>query len=290
MNEKKERMLELLADQSIYDLNEEELMELEQLKNQFPDWKRYATFELTAAAIGIAEIKLVEMPEKLRTKIMDDADNYFSPAAHSQEIADSGLETKKTFGSMTTETVGTSLAETEKRPFWQWLGWGVAFAACALLAINLWTTRVQPQPEVAVKTQTIQTPTPELSDIQKRDQLIATAPDIIRTKLESPKDKQNISGDVVWSNSQQKGYVTFRGLPVNDPTEDTYQLWVFDEAQNDKYPISAGIFNVSKTGEVIVPLDTKLKVKKPKMFAVTQEKPGGVVVSDREKLMAIGKV
>ncbi len=285
MNEKKERMLELLSDQAIFDLNEEELMELEQLKNQFPDWKNYASFELTAAAIGIANIKMFEMPDSLRTKILDNANNYFSP-----EVVNFESETKKSFDLLTTETVGNSFVESEKRPFWQWFGWGVAFAACALLAINLWTTRVQPQPEIAKNTETIQTPTPELNAFQKRDQFLATTSDIVRTKLESPKGEKEISGDVVWSNSQQKGYVTFRGMPVNNPSEETYQLWVFDETQNDKYPISGGVFDVSESGEIVVPIDAEIKVQKPKMFAVTEEKPGGVVVSDREKLMAIGKV
>ena len=42
--------------------------------------------------------------------------------------------------------------------------------------------------------------------------------------------------------------------------------------------------------EIIIPIDAKINVKKPKMFAVTVEKPGGVVVSDRQKLVAIAKV
>lgn len=285
MNEKKERMLELLSDQIIFDLDKEELMELEQLKSQFPEWKNHASFELTAAMIGLADVKMVEMPEKLRVKILENADNYFRP-----EIVKPAPERENSLGFLTPEAVGTSFVETEKRPFWQWLGWGVAFAACALLAINLWTTRVQPPTEIAKDTKTVQTPTPELNAFQKRDQFIATAPDIIKTKLESPKDTQDISGEVVWSNSQQKGYITFRGMPVNDPAQEAYQLWVFDEMQNDKYPISGGVFNVNESGEVVVPIDTELKIQKPKMFAVTEEKPGGVVVSDREKLVAIGKV
>ncbi|CAN5116034.1 hypothetical protein BH20ACI1_BH20ACI1_09500 [soil metagenome] len=289
-NEKKERLLELLSDQAIFDLNEEELMELEQLKKQFPDWKNYASFELTAAAIGIANIKMVAMPDSLRTKILNNAEDFLSSQVKQREVVNSESETRNIFGSLPAETVGSSLAETEKRPFWQWLGWGVAFAACALLAINLWTTRIQPQSEIAQDNKIVQTPTPELNAFQKRDQFIATAPDIIRTKLESPNGAKEISGDVVWSNSQQKGYVTFRGMPVNNPSEETYQLWVFDEAQNDKYPISGGVFDVGESGEIVVPIDTELKIQKPKMFAVTEEKPGGVVVSDREKLLAIAKI
>ena len=285
MNEKKARMLELLSDQAIFELNKEELMELEQLKNQFPDWKNYNSYELTAAAIGLINIKIDVMPETLQTKILENADKYFS-----REALTSETQSEQSFGSLTNGNVRTISAENEKRPFWQWLGWGVAFAACALLAVNLWTTRVQPQPEIVKDNKSVQTPTPELSLFQKRDQLIATAPDIIRTKLETPKGTKNISGDVVWSNSQQKGYITFRGMPVNNPAQETYQIWVFDEIQNAKYPVSGGVFDVGENGETVVPIDTELKIRKPTMFAVTEEKPGGVVVSDRDKLLVIGKI
>jgi hypothetical protein len=47
---------------------------------------------------------------------------------------------------------------------------------------------------------------------------------------------------------------------------------------------------VTKEGEVVIPINAKLQVRKPKMFAVTAEKPGGVVVSKQGKVMAIAKV
>lgn len=80
----------------------------------------------------------------------------------------------------------------------------------------------------------------------------------------------------------------FYNLPANDPSKETYQLWIVDESQ--KYPIDGGLFNVSTQGEIILPIDARLKVEKPKMFAVTAEKPGGVVVSDLKKVMAVAKI
>ena len=38
-------------------------------------------------------------------------------------------------------------------------------------------------------------------------------------------------------------------------------------------------------GEVIIPIEAKLAVAKPKLFAITVEKPGGVVVSKRERIV-----
>ena len=48
-NEKKARLFELLTDQAVVGLSEEELMELRQLKIQFPDWENDISFELAAA-------------------------------------------------------------------------------------------------------------------------------------------------------------------------------------------------------------------------------------------------
>jgi hypothetical protein len=54
--------------------------------------------------------------------------------------------------------------------------------------------------------------------------------------------------------------------------------------------VDGGTFDVSATGEVVIPINAKLKAKSPEMFAVTMEKPGGVVVSKREKIVAVAKV
>jgi hypothetical protein len=50
------------------------------------------------------------------------------------------------------------------------------------------------------------------------------------------------------------------------------------------------VFDVTSGGEVIVPIHAKLKVTKPTLFAVTVEKPGGVVVSKRERIVVLAKV
>jgi hypothetical protein len=40
--------------------------------------------------------------------------------------------------------------------------------------------------------------------------------------------------------------------------------------------------------EVVIPIRASLMVRKPAAFAVTLEKPGGVVVSGREHVVALG--
>jgi anti-sigma-K factor RskA len=67
-------------------------------------------------------------------------------------------------------------------------------------------------------------------------------------------------------------------MPVNDPGEAQYQLWIIDP-ERDTHPVDGGVFNVSSSGEVIIPVQARLPVDRPTTFAITLEKPGGVVVS-----------
>ena len=117
-------------------------------------------------------------------------------------------------------------------------------------------------------------------------------PDMIKASWSGgnyPGSKE-VEGDIVWSDSEQAGYMRFQGLPVNDREAETYQLWIFDESQDEKTPIDGGTFDIDQNGEVVIPVNAKLTARHPKMFAVTMEKPGGVVVSKREKVVAIGKL
>jgi hypothetical protein len=97
------------------------------------------------------------------------------------------------------------------------------------------------------------------------------------------------SGDIVWDNERQEGYMRLIGLERNDPQVSQYQLWIFDENQLEATPIDGGVFDVTGT-EVIVPIQAKLRVKKPYLFAITVEQPGGVPRSAREKIVQIAHV
>ncbi len=97
------------------------------------------------------------------------------------------------------------------------------------------------------------------------------------------------SGDVVWSAARQRGYMRFVGLAANDPKAAQYQLWIFDRTRDQAYPIDGGVFDVSSTGEVVVAISAKLHVDDATLFAVTVERPGGVVVSKRERIVVTAK-
>ena len=47
------------------------------------------------------------------------------------------------------------------------------------------------------------------------------------------------AGEVVWRDDLQKGYMTFESLPANDPKKTQYQLWIFDEKRDSRFPVDA---------------------------------------------------
>jgi hypothetical protein len=100
-----------------------------------------------------------------------------------------------------------------------------------------------------------------------------------------------VRGDVVWDARTQTGYMRFAGLRRNDPAIEQYQLWIFDARRDERYPVDGGVFDVrGDGGEVVVPIRARLPVGSPRAFAVTIERPGGVVVSDRSRVVVIARV
>jgi len=99
---------------------------------------------------------------------------------------------------------------------------------------------------------------------------------------------QHVHGDLVWSPSRQEDYMKLAGLAVNDRSQMQYQLWIFDKNRDDKFPVDGGVFDVVPTGhsgETIVRITPRLPIQQAALFAVTIERPGGVVVSSRDRIV-----
>lgn len=147
------------------------------------------------------------------------------------------------------------------RPAWRIrLGWA---AAAAMIVVWLATVVVMQRPQSI----------PEAVSVQ----LAADAVTLPWGESEISGFEQ-VRGEIVWSDSLQTGEMRFAGLPVNDPLEAQYQLWIVDP-DRDKNPVDGGVFDALIDGELLVPIDTRLAVDSPVAFAVTLEQPGGVVVS-----------
>jgi len=102
--------------------------------------------------------------------------------------------------------------------------------------------------------------------------------------------EEGSAGDIVWDNARQRGFLRLQHFVANDPTRARYQLWIFDAARDDRYPVDGGVFDVPPgRDEVVIPVRASLPVLRPVAFAVTVEGSGGAVVSEREKVVAFAR-
>lgn len=280
-NENHDAMLDLLTRKAIYGLDENEMRELDAFDTGLAE-REFMSLEITAAAITMAGLSKEEpLPAHLHARILDDGDRFVSDGQRA--------------AAPPPPPAREPVVEPEPPPaggsWFGWLGWAAAAAACLALAVNMWFTRSQPPQEIAVVPPPVERPQP-LTPAQMRDEMISSSVEMVRADWAAGnvKDMKQVSGDVVWSDEKQAGYMRLRGLPANDGTKETYQLWIFDKTQDKSTPIDGGTFDVTSEGEVIIPIKAKLTADDPEMFAITIEKPGGVVVSKREKIAALAKV
>ena len=102
-------------------------------------------------------------------------------------------------------------------------------------------------------------------------------------------DSPEVRGAVHWSGAHQLGYMELDGLVANDPTVEQYQLWIFDASRSADFPVNGGIFDVSGNGMQNVLIRATIEVRDATLFAITVEKPGGVMVSGRERIVALAQ-
>jgi hypothetical protein len=171
-------------------------------------------------------------------------------------------------------------------------GW-LAAVACLVVAVFGWL-RPPPIASVAVVAPPAQIAPLELSaaptPAEERAALLAKT-DSLKISLGATKDPaaRGVTGDAVWDPATQRGFLHFVGLAANDPAVRQYQIWIFDAARDKRYPVDGGVFDVpANAAEVVIPIRATLMVHKPTAFAVTIEKPGGVVVSGLEHVVALG--
>ncbi|HEX4451750.1 MAG TPA: anti-sigma factor [Kofleriaceae bacterium] len=264
----KDRAEELLVESALRPLDDRERAELHQL---VPGGD--PSFEAAATAIVLATTPIEPMPDHLIAKIMAAAPQpdfkrtlagVSAPLGH-DTIVGVALESFKP--PPVIDIAQRREARKPRRAIAPWL----AAAACLLVAAGAVWFAWQRQPG-------------SVADARAALLASADAKPIAWLATADPNAK-GASGDVVWSTAQQRGYMRFVGLAANDPRQFQYQLWIFDKARDDTYPVDGGVFDVSSTGEVIVTISPKLHVTDATLFAVTVERPGGVVVSKRERIV-----
>jgi len=276
-----ERLFELLYTRAIQPLTDAEQSELDALVAESPDIDTDC-YDRAAAAIDLhcRGGRVHTLPDHVRERILAVAPGKSSatlmgtatPNAATKP-SDAAKHAQGARGDASASV--TDRAHPSASQFVMWSGWVVA-AAASILAIVAWFS--QPAP-VRV-----------LTFAEQRAKLVGEAKDAITLPFEPTDDPhgKSVSGDLVWSPSQQKGFMRFRGLPANDPQASQYQLWIFDKPRGTDHPVDGGVFDVQvANGEAVVPIDARIRVFEPAMFAVTEESPGGVVVSKREHIVAL---
>ena len=284
------RIDELRADRATVGLSPAELAEFEAVLGHDPDLDA-SSLELTAAAIELAcfDTDATEaLPDAVRDGLRRQA-SHFSQAQTRRLATVTPIDVGRGASGIIAESatdalVGPSTGASTVLP---WL----AAAAAALIAAVGWFRPVEPTAPAVEPPVVAETPAPEPTPSVERQLLLTSGGDALQLPWTATEDpaSQGATGDLVWSNTEQRGYMRFEGLQPNDPTVTRYQLWIFDGTRDDRYPIDGGLFDVQESGEVVVPIDARLDVSKPVLFAITVEQPEGVVVSDRERIVLVAQ-
>lgn len=257
------RLEELLLDRALDGLTAGETAELEALLREHPEADADA-FDRVAAALAVAlnDHPLEPLPKAVGDRLQHAARQFersFVPARDDEPLPDEPAVAAR---------IGA-------RP--SALPWILA-AACILLALAAWW--------------------PALTGVTGRPsyEALLSEPDLIRVAWAPGPDETGAgaSGEVLWSDSRQHGYMIFRGLPKLDPSVNQYQLWIVDP-DRDTHPVDGGVFDINPAvaapnGELRIPIDAKLAIERPAAFVITVEQPGGVVVSSQERVSLIAAV
>ncbi|TVQ32376.1 MAG: anti-sigma factor [Phycisphaeraceae bacterium] len=261
----RDRMLDLLADQVTEGLDAAERKQLDALLATEGEADLEA-LERTAAELSLAlgeppSQQADAMPAEVRERLSKAGREWAAGASSGAPGASSGGD-----GVLARIGGATGLA---------WFSAAAAIAIALLGWLMLFTVITQPEERF-----------PAYADIETR-------PDAVRVAWSPGPDPlgEGVTGEVLWSDSAQAGWMVFRDLPPLDPNQNDYQLWIFDPTR-DEHPVDGGVFNVrpDETGEVRVPIRAKLPVRSPTLFAITVEQPGGVVVSKQDRVPLVAPV
>ncbi len=283
-----EAMVDLLIKQVTEGLSSAEQRELDVMDSETAS-AYLRDFERAAAAVTLAAGTRGEsLPPRLAQRIARQADEHFGRGVSSLDAARSAK----------LEPAAASPERAPRASRSGTYGW-LAAAACLVLAVFGWmrspappeapSVAVLPPPSIVAPAPPPPPPAPP-TPAQERDALLAKS-DSIKVTLGATKDpaSKGVNGDVVWDPVTRKGFLHFVGLAANDPAVKQYQVWIFDAARDQRYPIDGGVFDVpAEASEVVIPFNASLPVSKAAAFAVTVEKPGGVVVSARQHVVALG--
>lgn len=299
------RLLEVAIERSVGGLSAAELREMERALGpavaELDD-----SFERAAAAVHLAlRPPLEPMPRELAIRIADDADRHYAAmraprVAERRRAAARGAELPRWFAyggwiaaaASFVAFVGVLLLERAGQAGGAPGTPQVAQVAPAATQAGDEPTAVPRVARPALRAGADTEPAAEApSPAEARAALLANQPFVLRRNWSAAGDPigRGVTGDVVWDARTQTGYMRFVGLRRNDAAREQYQLWIFDGRRDQRYPVDGGVFDADGRDEIVVPIRARLPVGTPLAFAVTLERAGGVVVSDRERVVVIAR-
>lgn len=266
-----DRRDDLQADRALFGLSDAEARELASLGHHGDELAPDAS-ELAAAAFDLSLHTTAEepLPERLRQRILaasrPEAGSPLSKLESQAPVAQTGLARHK------------APRNSRRRELLAWL----ATAAAVIVAFVLGVRRGDEGQPTAAELR--------IRLLAQRSEQPGTVVQLAWTRGADDAGAA-ADGDVLWSTRDQAGVMRFRGLAANNPTRQQYQLWIFDAERDERYPVDGGVFDIPAGGdEVLVPIRARLPIAKPTLFAITVERPGGVVVSDRSRLPLLASV
>ena len=257
----KKYIVRLTAEAATQGLSPEDHAELSALLRSDPALRKEAeSYELAVAAIELALVKhdqVEPLPSSLRDRLIASSDACDTKSSAPLKLSAAPVQPVQ----------GQRWSWTDSRA----LGWYAAMAAMIALVFVIVVENKQPTAQ----------PAPTLA--QQCESLLGQV-DTLTAKWKFNAEAGDArfagtEGQVIWNTTRQQGYMKLTGLPINEPTKEQYQLWIVDPSRDAVRPVDGGVFDITAAGEVIVPIDAKLRSDKPVLFAITVEKPGGVVVS-----------
>lgn len=279
-----ERLFDLLADRAVGELAPADAGELDALLARVKGQPGYEAgsdngYEELIGGLLLAADRPEEgeMPASLRSRLQARGQGLIGDAGPAGRIGSSpGVSAAPSGGRADGRAGGASGGG--------WMGWVAAAAAIVLAAIGWLRPPVAPG----------MAPEPSVS---QRLAALEAEPDTVIIDLAGQGELADTgkAGEIVWNPRLQQGFLRLSALPSNDPTDAQYQLWIFDGTR-DVYAVDGGVFNVSRPseagadGEEVVPFTPKLGVGQAAAFAVTRERPGGVVVTDQSGLVLLAPV
>ena len=265
-----------------------------------PDQAEIEAFELAAAELEVAfgPAEYGPMPADLRARMERVASAFASGGADAVASGEQPVAGRISPESVRASSTGSASVGTGTGGVPAWSGW-MAAAACLALAGLAWFNGTAATSPLG-GTQQVSEMAELVSPAEARERLLNSGRDLVIKQWnpwslndEGP-EVGGVTGDVIWDEQSQTGFMRFSNLPTNAETGEVYQLWIIDERgladeTGQSARISGGVFEIRPedidpaTGEVIVPIDAALEVKNAAHFAVTIEENGGTWVSDMSR-------